>query len=118
MPVLPGLLGLLHAGGLADPDLARVKLGVFRDPQRGYHAAPRVPGQDQPLLVELRRQVQGQLLGVRHELADVHPAGIADRAVRLAGPRWSQLTTVKYFSRCRVLRRFEVSCDVPGPPCR
>src|SRR3974390_2078787 len=33
-------------------------------------------------------------------------------------PRWSQLTTVKNFSRYRVFRLLDVSCDVPGPPCR
>ena len=39
-------------------------------------------------------------------------------AYDLPAPRWSQFTTVKNFSRRLVLRRFDVSCDVPGPPCR
>ena len=56
---------------------------------------------------------------ILHELADVHLVGITYCLVRLSCPALrSQLTTVKNFSRCRVFLLLDVSCDVPGPPCR
>ena len=84
-PPVGSRLALGHVGHLADPDIAVIELGVPRYGQGGDHAPPRVPGQDQPFLAELRQEVQGQLPGVGDELVDVHPVGVPDGAVGFSG---------------------------------
>jgi len=84
-PPIGSELALFHVGDLADADIAVIEFRVPGDGQGADGAAPRVPGQNDPLLGEFPHQVQGQFPRIADELVDVHFAAVGDGGIRLAG---------------------------------